>query len=302
MVYSPTLRVELDPFYSVLSTAPPSPNIGSDYCVEALAANGSRLVRRCFDLGFSHSEFGPGQTPASELADSFALSMPYPADTARIVLTHLGTPIATRSVSPHAPTVRLISPNGGETWTGSGTHTVTWTASDRDGDRLHFALAYSTDGGASWIPAGSDLTGTQHALDVSMLPGGTSVLLRISATDGVNTTNDVSDAPFTVGRKAPMAFILSPEDGARFFPGQAIWLEGRAFDLEDGTLGDAALRWRSKRDGVLGTGKLLITTLSPGPHVVTLTATDSDGARATATIRLSAGSRAFLPMVLRHNN
>jgi hypothetical protein len=176
---------------------------------------------------------------------------------------------------------------------------VTWTAGDLDGDPLHFALSYSTDGGASWIPAGVDLTGTQHALDVSLLPGGTSVLLRISATDGVNTTNDVSDAPFTVGRKAPMAFILSPKDHARFFPGQAIWLEGRAFDLEDGTLDDAALRWSSNRDGELGAGKLLITTLSPGGHTITLTATDSDGARATAMVRLSAGSRQFMPLIWR---
>ncbi|MBK6561920.1 carboxypeptidase regulatory-like domain-containing protein [Candidatus Amarobacter glycogenicus] len=299
MVYSPTMQVDLDPFYAVISAVPPSPNMGSDYCLEALAANGSRLDGRCFNLGFDHSEvsLSPSNTPGAE--DSFALSIPYPTDTARVVLTHLGASIATRAISAHAPTVRLISPNGGETWVGSGAYTVTWTAGDLDGDPLHFALAYSTDGGASWIPTGLDLTGTQHALDVSMLPGGTSVLLRISATDGVNTTDDVSDGPFTVGRKVPQAFILSPEDGARFFPGTAIWLEGRAFDLEDGTLDDAALRWTSNRDGGLGTGGLLIATLSPGEHVITLTATDSDGNTVVATIRLSAGHRLFLPTVSR---
>ncbi|MGB2772528.1 MAG: hypothetical protein WBF31_09430, partial [Anaerolineae bacterium] len=111
--------------------------------------------------------------------------------------------------------------------------------------------------------------------------------------------DDVSDGPFTVGRKVPQAFILSPEDGARFFPGTAIWLEGRAFDLEDGTLDDAALRWTSNRDGGLGTGGLLIATLSPGEHVITLTATDSDGNTVVATIRLSAGHRLFLPTVSR---
>ena len=44
---------------------------------------------------------------------------------------------------------------------------------------------------------------------------------------------------------------------------------------------------------------LLIATLSPGEHVITLTATDSDGNTAVATIRLSAGHRLFLPTVSR---
>ncbi len=294
LVFTPTLQVELNPFYVLNTTSAADADSGTDYCLEARNASGVVLDKRCFDLAFVNRE-----TYAPASVDGFALAVPYPNSTTQIVLTRKGTPIASRVVSPHAPTVRLLSPNGGETWAGTGAHTVTWTASDLDGDTLHFALAYSTDGGASWIPAGSNLTGAQHALDVSLLPGGTSVLLRISATDGVNTTDDVSDAPFTVGRKAPMAFILSPEDGARFFPGQAIWLEGRAFDLEDGALGDAALQWSSDRDGVLGTGKLLMTSLSPGKHTITLTATDSDGARSTATIRLSAGDRVFLPMVLR---
>lgn len=299
MVYSPTLRVEFDPFYAVLSTVPPSADTGSAYCLEALASDNQLLASRCFNLGFSHPEEWGRQVPNREVADSFVLSIPYPAGTARIVLRHRGVPIAARSVSPHAPTVRLISPNGGEMWSGTGAHVVTWTASDQDGDTLHFALHYSTDGGVSWIPAGIDLVGTSHTLDVSRLPGGTSILLRISATDGVNTTSDVSDAPFTVGRKPPMAFILGPEDGARFFPGQAILLRGRAFDLEDGTPPDTAYRWQSNRDGDLGTGATNLVVLSPGPHVITLTATDSDGARTTATIRLSAGARMFLPIVLR---
>jgi hypothetical protein len=294
LVFTPTLQVELNPFYVLNTTSAADATSGADYCLETWNASGVVLDKRCFDLAFVNRE-----TYAPASVDGFALAIPYPNGTAQIALTRKGTSIASRAVSPHAPTVRLLSPNGGERWAGSGTHTVTWTASDLDGDPLHFALAYSTDGGASWIPAGVDLTGTSHPLDVSLLPGGASVLLRISATDGVNTTNDVSDAPFTVGRKAPMAFILSPEDHARFFPGQAIWLEGRAFDLEDGTLDDAALRWSSNRDGELGTGKLLITTLSPGGHTITLTATDSDGARATATIQLSAGSQQFMPLILR---
>ena len=44
-------------------------------------------------------------------------------------------------------------------------------------------------------------------------------------------------------------------------------------------------------------GDLVI--LSPGPHIITLTAMDSDGNTAVKTIRLSAGHQVLLPMVLR---
>lgn len=53
------------------------------------------------------------------------------------------------------------------------------------------------------------------------------------------------------------------------------------------------------KDGDLGTGASNLVILSPGPHVITLTVTDSDGNSAVKTIRLSAGDRLFLPMVLR---
>jgi len=38
--------------------------------------------------------------------------------------------------------------------------------------------------------------------------------------------------------------------------------------------------------------------LSPGPHVIRLTVTDSDGNTAIKTIRLSAGYQVFLPTIL----
>ena len=44
-------------------------------------------------------------------------------------------------------------------------------------------------------------------------------------------------------------------------------------------------------------GDLVI--LSPGPHIITLTAMDSDGNTAVKTIRLSAGNQVFLPTIVR---
>ncbi len=83
-------------------------------------------------------------------------------------------------------------------------------------------------------------------------------------------------------------------------PGTPLWLQGYACDLEDGTLPDTALRWSSSRDGNLGTGSQVLVILSPGEHVITLTATDSDGNVTTATVRVYAGHKIYLPLVLRN--
>lgn len=82
--------------------------------------------------------------------------------------------------------------------------------------------------------------------------------------------------------------------------GAALWLQGYAYDLEDGALAETALRWSSSRDGDLGTGSQVLVSLSPGEHLITFTATDSDGNAATATVRVYVGHRVYLPLVLRN--
>ena len=224
--------------------------------------------------------------------------LPYPPGVARIVLKKGATELAVRSVSAHAPVVDVLSPNGGETWAASGTYTITWTASDLDGDPLTYSVLYSPDGN-NWVPVGTAITTTQLAVNAAELAGGTAARVRVLATDGVNTSSDESDAAFTVGRKGPSAFILAPEGEVRFMPGTPLWLQGYGYDLEDGTLEGAALRWRSDRDGDLGTGSQALVTLSPGRHVITLAATDKDGNHVTASITVYAGGKTYLPLVLR---
>ena len=63
--------------------------------------------------------------------------------------------------------------------------------------------------------------------------------------------------------------------------------EGQAYDLEDGPVADSRLAWSSNLDGSLGAGRTMSTdALSDGPHTITLSATDSDGNRSTASIAL----------------
>jgi len=81
---------------------------------------------------------------------------------------------------------------------------------------------------------------------------------------------------YTIGQ-APVATIISPSNGAQFDLGDNVHLEGSATDVQDGQLTGNDLEWFSNIDGSLGFGEdLYISSLSQGPHSITLIATDSD--------------------------
>jgi len=226
-------------------------------------------------------------------------------DTQKIAIWHNNTALITRTVSANAPTVTLLSPNGGETLSGSSA-TVTWSGSDADGDKVTYSLDYSRDGGATWDPLSGSITKTQVTLDLNQLPGTTQAKFRVWASDGVNTSFDDSDGVFTVTSKLPRIISISPVSGTNYIVSQTITFEGSAFDPDDGVLSDASLQWSSSLMGGLGTGDTLQTTdLITGTHVITLTATDSDGNTTTATTTVTIGEEVtaiweiYLPMVLR---
>ena len=284
----------LDPIWVITTTViPMNPSIGTVYCLEAQDALGAALVGRCFDLTFTDFESGEATD-----VDGFNLMLPYPPGVNRIALRKGTTELAIRRVSDHAPAVTVLSPTGGESWAASGTYTITWTASDDDGDPLTYSVLYSNDG-QNWAPVGTAITGTQLAVNAAELAGGSGAKVRVLATDGVNTSSAQSDASFTVGRKGPSAFILAPTGDVRLMPGTPLWLEGYGYDLEDGELDWVALRWRSDRDGELGTGSQVLVSLSPGRHTITLAATDSHGNTAATNVSAFAGQRAYLPFVVR---
>ena len=97
----------------------------------------------------------------------------------------------------------LLAPNGGEAWLPYGEHIISWAGSDKDGDPLRYDLRYSPDGGLTWETVAINLAGTSYALDAGYLAGSQQALLRVLATDGVNTGQDTSDAAFEVEAKPP---------------------------------------------------------------------------------------------------
>ena len=217
----------------------------------------------------------------------FRETLPFSQETMRIVFRHEGEIVHIVERSPNSPTVTVLTPNGGETWDGAGPYTVTWQAEDADGDPIVAKVWYSSDGGESWEPIAVNVSSDHYQIDASDLPGSDNALVMVQVSDGVNTTGDVSDASFHVADKAPLVFMLRPEEGERLLPGEPLIFSGLATDPEDGPMPDESLAWFSDVDGPLGMGTdVLVDTLSCGAHEITLSATDNSGMVGMATVHV----------------
>ena len=208
----------------------------------------------------------------------FSLVRPMPAGTNRIEIRREEDFLTSIAPGDAAPDITVISPNGGQSYGQNETVLIEWQAADPDNDPLQYAIFYSSDNGDTYTVVTTGLTETQYQWDTAWAAGSDQAMIRIMATDGLHTGSDDSDAPFNIAGHAPMAAIVSPDDGAVFSQFDLIVLRGLALDLEEGLLNDETLVWQSDRDGSLGHGERLeLTGLSLGMHTITLQATDGEG-------------------------
>ncbi len=138
----------------------------------------------------------------------FSVVIPYLDGTARIELRKGAATLAQKIVSANAPAVQITTPAGGESYFTEVS--ITWTGSDLDGDPLSYAVLYSSDGGTTWTTADIEIQQQDYTLNLIGLPPGDNYLVRVIATDGVNTGEDVSDAPFEVLNAVFLPAISKP--------------------------------------------------------------------------------------------
>jgi hypothetical protein len=93
--------------------------------------------------------------------------------------------------------------------------------------------------------------------------------------------------------KPPVVAIDSTMDGNSYTFGTPVTLSGSAFDVDEGPITDERLFWSSDRDGELGEGATLtVNNLTPGVHIIALTAESLDGERRTRRISIEIGNTA----------
>ncbi len=262
------------------------------YTLRLRDGGGALLDERAVTIGentIHPDEATISHTPSVE-PQTFAMAFPGPSGSvARIELTKGGSVIAALAPGTAAPTVAITSPAGGETIDSS--MTIAWTANDPNAsDKLLATVQYSPDNGASWramltaIPSNSG--GAPTSLSLSALSGipasaGSTGLIRVAVSDGVNTALSTSRA-FTVVNRAPQPIITLPVVDQQYAAGASVTLDGAAMDTEDGGLSGTSLAWTLDGGSVGGGERITLDGLAPGLHTARLTATDSAGKAASA--------------------
>jgi len=101
----------------------------------------------------------------------------------------------TGPTSDISPTIKVVSPSGGERWTIGSAHTITWESSAGLAEEVSILL--STDGGQTWktIISSTPNDGTE-SWKVTGMPTNEAFIMVLSksSTDGI----DISDANFSI--------------------------------------------------------------------------------------------------------
>jgi hypothetical protein len=182
---------QLAPGYRVTSALPGAPSDPAG--THCLRFSGGASADYCFSPFFLDSADSQG-------IGGFEIKAPLPAGATRVALLRRDSgggerELTSLTASADAPALSILVPQAGVTW--QGRRTIEWTASDPDGNPLMYALQYSADNGVSWTPLAIDMKDTRYEVDGTRIWGGSHVLFRVFASNGLNTTSAVV-GPITV--------------------------------------------------------------------------------------------------------
>jgi hypothetical protein len=257
----------LDPI-QVLPGIVSDPIAPGDYSIEVLNSTQVVLLSVPFMAVFSDTEGVP--------LDSvyFSYQLRSQEDVGAILLKHNTDVLDSIIPSSNPPLVVVTAPGDGDTW--SDQETISWQASDADGDPLQFTILYSPDEGDNWYPVASEITGTEYVVDVSLLPGGVGGKIQLIASDGFHTVQAQSSGTFTVPHPDLIALIDTPGNRERLLPTGWIRLGGSVSAATGETVENAIFVWSI--DGqVFEVGQEVDIQLEEGIYEISLAVYDELG-------------------------
>jgi hypothetical protein len=243
------------------------------YAIVLYGSGGDELARYPFTPHDMEMGPAPDETEEAQVA-YIAETIPYQEGISLLTIEGPGGILYEVGAGLNLPYVQVIWPNGGE-WLADGDVTVSWWATDDDGDPLTFNVEYSPDYGVSWEPVALFLTGTEVTIDQFNLPASEVGLFRVTASDGIHSASDASDDVFGIPNHVPSGEINTTILETTVALNQTVTFEAQVYDIDLGLLDGDSLQWFSDRDGLLGSGATLSTaSLSEGLHEITLFAYD----------------------------
>ena len=174
------------------------------------------------------------------------------------------------------PTASISDPDDGFTF-------LTTETIDFSGSGLDAEDGVLTGASLVWSTNLTGQIGTGTSISVSHDAGAHTITLTATDNQGVSATASID----TNINTQPSASINIPGDGSTFQASESIGFAGSGSDAEDGDLTGQVGTPHQGRAGQIGTGTSIIVSLGAGSHIVTLTATDSQGAVGSASINLT---------------
>jgi len=175
-----------------------APQMG-DYTIFLLNNVQQVLSQMSFNVSFTYL-FDLNGTLVKKKTEAvpFLFNVPYVDGTSFIQIRNAtGHILQERVITANPPVVSVTFPNGGESLKIGTNYAITWESYDPDGDELNYLVAYSRDGGETWIPLANNLNETYYVWNTSNLVAGDKYLVKVIATDGINTGEDESNSTFT---------------------------------------------------------------------------------------------------------
>ena len=269
-------KTEIRPIISIANSSEQNTSSGPHQC--NIFDDSNNLIR-----SFSFDESVSSENLQNA---TFLVVIQKPSNLGRIELQFQGLGTKTILKSNHTPNIEVIHPNGGEVITNDNFE-VSWNSSDMDGDEIFHTILYSSDNGGTWNSLVNNITAKTYSINSINIQGSQNALIRVIASDGLNSSEDQSNSPFSTKNNPPYISITKP-DKAIYYGVQPVSFQVLTRDNEDIVLPLSNIIWESSIDGQIGTGEfeMLASDLSEGVHLLNVTGTDSGGLKSTSQLEI----------------